>query len=109
VKRPLRIAFALLAALGISATAHAQSFRAYLSVSGSDGNPCTVAAPCRLLPAALNAIAAGGEVWMLDSANYNSGTVAITKSATILAIPGFFSVSISDPQSYTGVHILRLP
>ncbi len=72
----------------MSGAVHAQSFRAYLSVSGSDGNPCTVAAPCRLLPAALNAIAPGGEVWMLDSANYNSGTVAITKSATILAIPG---------------------
>jgi hypothetical protein len=69
-------------------SANALSFRAYLSSTGSDANPCTVSQPCRLLPAALNAIVDGGEVWMLDSANYNSGTVNVTKSASILAIPG---------------------
>jgi len=49
--------------------AHAQLFRAYLAIGGSDSNPGTLPAPCRLLPAALNAVADGGEVWMLDSAN----------------------------------------
>jgi hypothetical protein len=83
----LRI-LALLATTALSTAASAQSFRAYLSSTGSDSNPCTVSQPCRLLPAALNAIADGGEVWMLDSANFNSGTVNVTKSATILAIPG---------------------
>jgi hypothetical protein len=34
--------------------------------------PVHAAAPCRLLPAALAAVASGGEVWMLDSANYNT-------------------------------------
>jgi hypothetical protein len=63
-------------------------FRAYLDPSGSDGNPCTLGAPCRLLPAALAAVADGGEIWMLDSANYNVNTVTITKSVTILAVPG---------------------
>jgi hypothetical protein len=75
------------AALLISA-AHAQSFRAYVSSAGNDANPCTVIAPCRLLPAALNAVANGGEIWMLDSANYNSGTVNITKSVSIMTVPG---------------------
>jgi hypothetical protein len=70
------------------ASVNAASFRAYLSSTGSDANPCTVSQPCRLLPAALNAIIDGGEVWMLDSANYNSGPVNVTKSASILAIPG---------------------
>ncbi len=69
-------------------TAHALLFRAYLAPTGSDGNPCTVAAPCRLLPAALAAVADGGEIWMLDSANYNTATVSITKSVGILAVPG---------------------
>src|SRR6185503_13920086 len=78
----------LFLALGLAASAHAQLFRAYLSGSGSDTNPCTLVAPCRLLPAALNAVASGGEIWMLDSANYNSSTVNITKSVSILAIPG---------------------
>jgi hypothetical protein len=63
-------------------------FRAYLSVNGSDANPCTVASPCRLLPAALAVVNPGGEVWMLDSANFNTAPVAITKSVTILAVPG---------------------
>ncbi|HZZ92474.1 MAG TPA: right-handed parallel beta-helix repeat-containing protein [Usitatibacter sp.] len=68
--------------------AHAQSFRTYLSSSGSDANPCTVTQPCRLLPAALAAVANGGEVWMLDSANYNAGNVNVAKSVTIMAVPG---------------------
>ncbi len=78
---------ALLAMLSCSA-AQALSFRAYLSVDGSDSNPCSVQLPCRLLPAALNAIVDGGEVWILDSANYNTGPVTIGKSASILAVPG---------------------
>lgn len=72
----------------LSLACQAQSFRTYLASSGSDSNPCTVAAPCRLLPAALAAVAANGEIWMLDSANFNSGTVNVTKSVSIRAIPG---------------------
>lgn len=63
-------------------------FRAYLSLGGNDANPCTLAQPCRLLPRALTVVASGGEVWMLDSANYNSTEVTINKSVTILAVPG---------------------
>jgi len=80
----LFLALALLAA----ATAHAQLFRAYLTSDGNDANPCTLPQPCRLLPAALSAVADKGEIWMLDSANYNTGTVTIGKSVAILAIPG---------------------
>jgi hypothetical protein len=79
---------ALVVALLSSAVAQAQLFRAYLAPGGSDANPCTLAAPCRLLPAALTAVVSGGEIWMLDSANYNTGTVTVPKSVTILAVPG---------------------
>ncbi len=75
------------AALG-TASANAQLFRAYLALEGLDTNPCTLQAPCRLLPAALVAVANGGEIWMLNSANYNNATVNVTKSVTILAVPG---------------------
>jgi hypothetical protein len=68
-------------------SAHA-IFRAYLSSTGSDANPCSVAAPCRLLPAALSVVDPAGEIWMLDSANFNTSQVTITKSVTILAVPG---------------------
>jgi hypothetical protein len=74
--------------LVLAPTASAQLFRAYLSATGNDANPCTVSMPCRLLPAALNVVASGGEIWMLDSANYNTSAVTITKSVTILAVPG---------------------
>jgi len=83
----LRIAAALATALFLPAS-QAQLFRAYLSIEGSDANPCTLAQPCRLLPAAIAAVAADGEIWMLDSANYNSGPVTVNKSVTILAVPG---------------------
>jgi hypothetical protein len=83
----IRTALAFTAAFAC-ASGNAASFRAYLSSTGSDANPCTVNQPCRLLPAALNAIVDGGEVWMLDSANFNSGPVNVTKSVSILAIPG---------------------
>ena len=84
----LRGILALGLGLLMSAGAQAQAFRTYLSGSGNDANPCTLVAPCRLLPAAIAAVIDGGEVWMLDSANYNSGPVNVNKSVTILAIPG---------------------
>jgi hypothetical protein len=86
----LRSAFAFVVTLLLSATAQAQLFRSYLAPApaGNDANPCTLPLPCRLLPVALAAVADGGEIWMLDSANYNTGPVAITKSVTILAVPG---------------------
>jgi Periplasmic copper-binding protein (NosD) len=83
-----RSAFVLIATLVLSATANAGLFRAYLSVHGNDSNPCTVALPCRLLPAALGAVNDGGEIWIVDSANFNTAPVNITQSVTILAIPG---------------------
>ncbi len=77
----------------------AQLFRAYLASYGSDANPCTLAAPCRLLPAALTAVASEGEIWMLDSANFNTVTVNVTKSVTLLAIPGEVGSIVSQAAS----------
>jgi hypothetical protein len=84
----LRTALILASTLLLSVPASAQLFRAYLAADGNDANPCTLPAPCRLLPAALSAVSTGGEIWMLDSANYNTATVVIGKSVTILAVPG---------------------
>jgi hypothetical protein len=76
------------AAFSFIGAADAGLFRAYLSQSGADANPCTLSEPCRLLPRALAAVDSGGEIWMLDSANYNTGSVTISKSVSILAVPG---------------------
>ena len=88
-RKILRAAGAFLATLALSFPAYSVGlFRAYVASDGSDANPCTLALPCRLLPAALTAVQDGGEIWMLDSANYNTSTVSIGKSVTILAVPG---------------------
>jgi parallel beta helix pectate lyase-like protein len=87
----LRITAAIIVAALLTGTAHAQLFRAYVApvaLGGNDLNDCTLPTPCRLLPAALAAVADGGEIWMLGSANYNVATFNITKSVSILAIPG---------------------
>jgi hypothetical protein len=83
---------------------NAALFRAYLSISGDDTNACTLTAPCRLLPAALTAVADGGEIWMLDSANYNTDQVEIHKSVTILAIPGVFG-SVVATNGHDAIYI----
>ena len=92
-RRPMkRLALRVLLLVAASVLAplevHAQLFRAYVASYGNDANPCTVASPCRLLPAALNAVADKGQIWMLDSANFNAGTVNVTKSVKIEALPG---------------------
>jgi hypothetical protein len=99
---PKPIMLGALFALSISTTSiHAAGsrFRTYLSAKGSDTNACTVDAPCRLLPAALAATQTGGEIWILDSANYNSSSVTITQSVTILAVPGALGSLVAVPVS----------
>lgn len=86
-RRNFRNLLTLLVLVVLSAAAQALPFRVYLASDGKDTNPCSVDAPCRLLPAALEAVADGGEIWMKDSANYGSN-VTIGKSVTILAVPG---------------------
>lgn len=90
MKRLTRIATALAVAV-LPALASAQPtglFRAYLASTGNDANPCTRAAPCRLLPAAIAAVQDSGEIWILDSANYNVGTVVFDRSVNVVAVPG---------------------
>jgi hypothetical protein len=87
-RRLIRSAVIAIAAAVACTSALALPFRTYLSADGLDTNPCSLPAPCRLLPAAIAAVTDGGEVWMLDSANYNTATVSIAKSVTILAVPG---------------------
>ncbi len=102
---PRIAALFVLAFATLALPAQAQLFRAYVSSTGSDGNPCTLAAPCRLLPAAINAVRYGGDVWMLDSANYNTSTVFIGKSVNLLAVPGAVGslVAVNGPAVHLAV------
>jgi hypothetical protein len=83
-----RFAWFVATSLLLPASVHAQVFRTYLASYGNDANPCTAAAPCRLLPAALALVASNGEIWILDSANFNAGPVTIDKNVSIMAVPG---------------------
>ena len=89
MERPLSRALPLLAAsLLFPVFAHAGAFRTYVASYGQSTNPCTVSQPCRLVSDALPLTLDGGEIWILDSANFNSGTVNIDRSVNIMAVPG---------------------
>src|SRR6266508_3465371 len=55
--------------------------RTYVSGAGSDNNPCIASSPCRTFRAALALTIAGGEIYVLNSADY--GPVTINKSVSI--------------------------
>ena len=63
--------------------------RTFVRSDGSDSNPCSLASPCRGFAAAVAAVAAGGEVNVLDSAGYGSAT--ITKSVSLISPAGIFA------------------
>jgi hypothetical protein len=68
----------------------AQAQRTFVSAQhGSDANPCSVSSPCRTFGAAIAAVAAGGELVVLDSGGY--GPVTITKAVTIEAPAGIYA------------------
>jgi hypothetical protein len=60
------------------------SMRTYVSGSGSDNNPCTPTQPCATFQAALALTQAGGEIFVLNSADY--GPVTINKALTITSV-----------------------
>jgi hypothetical protein len=72
-----------------SGTALAQNNRSFVSGQGSDGNPCTLAAPCRSFAQALTQTASGGEIVPLDSAGY--GPMVITQSIAITVPNGIYA------------------
>ena len=55
--------------------------RTYVSGTGNDSNPCSATSPCLTFAAALALTTAGGEIYVLNSANY--GPVTINKAVTI--------------------------
>jgi len=68
--------------------------RTFVSGLGSDTNPCTAASPCKTFTAALALTMAGGEIYVLNSANY--GAVTISKAVTITsegAVAGVLATS----------------
>jgi hypothetical protein len=83
------LAFATIASVLFIVATGAQAAAAQRTFVASYGNdlwPCSLAQPCRGFQAAINAVAAGGEVVALDSAGY--GAMEIHKSVSVIVPPG---------------------
>jgi hypothetical protein len=69
------------ALFAISAPAHAQATRTWVSGVGSDADPCSRTAPCKTFAGAISKTAINGIINCIDSGAY--GTVTIIHSITI--------------------------
>jgi hypothetical protein len=65
----------------LSAPAHAQATRTWVSGVGDDANPCSRTAPCKTFAGAISKTVSGGEISVLDPGGF--GAVTITKSISI--------------------------
>jgi hypothetical protein len=81
--------------------AQAQAMRTFVSGLGKDSNPCTVAAPCKTLQAALAKTLAGGQISALDSADY--GNVTINQAVSIVS--GHGATGVMATSSVTAITI----
>lgn len=104
--RPIRGLSVLLGVgilLGAGTDAEAQSNRVFVSArSGSDANACNnINTPCQTFQGAVNQVAAGGSVIVLDTGGY--GPVTIGKSLTIDSPPGI--VAFIHPPAGNAVNV----
>jgi hypothetical protein len=70
-----------LAVVALSAPAHAQATRTFVSGVGNDADPCSRTAPCKTFAGAISKTFINGEIDCLDPGGF--GTLTITKSITI--------------------------
>src|SRR6516165_8269701 len=66
----------------LGSVAEATVPRAFVSINGSDANPCSAVQPCRSFNQALAVVQAGGEIVVQNSGGYSTG-FTITQSVTI--------------------------
>jgi hypothetical protein len=93
-----------LAAVALSAPAHAQATRTWVSGVGNDANPCSLTAPCKTFAGAISKTFINGEIDCLDPGGF--GTVTITKSITIDCTGTFGAILASGTN---GVNINIAP
>jgi hypothetical protein len=95
----LAVATTTLTLLAVSAPAHAQATRTWVSGVGDDLNPCSRTAPCKTFAGAISKTFINGEIDCLDPGGY--GTVTITKSITIDCTGTFGSILASGTTGVT--------
>jgi hypothetical protein len=95
----LAVAGTTLALFAVSAPAHAQATRTWVSGVGDDLNPCSRTAPCKTFAGAISKTFINGEIDCLDPGGY--GAVTITKSITIDCTGTFGSILASGTTGVT--------
>ncbi len=105
MKTPLR-RFALLLALLLAAAPTALQAQAptkiFVSATGNDASDGSRGSPKRTFQAAHDAVAANGQIVVLDTAGY--GALSITKSLTVTVpagVTGFVTVPLNTPAAIT--------
>jgi hypothetical protein len=86
----------------ISAPAHAQATRTWVSGVGNDADPCSRTAPCKTFAGAISKTATNGIINCIDPGGY--GAVTITRSMTIDCHETLASI-LTNEQGPTGIII----
>jgi hypothetical protein len=86
----------------ISAPAHAQAVRTWVSGVGNDADPCSRTAPCKTFAGAISKTATNGIINCIDNGGY--GGVTITRSMTIDCHETLASI-LTNEQGPTGIII----
>jgi Right handed beta helix region len=89
------------ALFALSAPAHAQATRTWVSGVGNDADPCSRTAPCKTFAGAISKTSINGIINCIDSGAY--GTVTITKSITIDCHDVFASILNASPPDQPGI------
>lgn len=111
---PLSALLYFLLAASVDAGAAGTLNRAYVSAAtGTLGNPCTQALPCRTINEAVPKVIAGGEVLLLDSGGYgqllNNTLGTITQSVTIVVPQGVFGALSVPATGATSGLVINAP
>jgi hypothetical protein len=95
----LALAGTTLTLLAVSAPAHAQATRTWVSGVGNDANPCSRTAPCKTFAGAISKTFINGEIDCLDPGGF--GAVTVTKSITLDCTGTFGSILASGTTGVT--------
>jgi hypothetical protein len=87
--KTFRVIFGICLVLVVSVFPAWAAPRTFVSGKGSNTNACSLTAPCRTFAKAVSKTDSGGEVVVLNSAEY--GPVTITKSISIIAPQGLYA------------------
>src|SRR5207344_3288954 len=88
INKTVRLALgsALFAILSLAPASAGAATRTFVSGSGNDMNSCSRKAPCRTFASTITKTDAGGEIIVMDSAEY--GPFAIDRNIKIIAAKG---------------------